>query len=162
VVFHGRLKDRFQVDRHRVVTGRDHVLMMNVGAGKAMKESQPGSGTPKKARAALGIGAPCVRDELAPAVAVSRDCAHRPKLDRGSGLVQSCDQIVPGSLDAQVLRLVQDPCAILEPDAENRASTVVRIGKVAFDPGDHASGVDLQDIAADGREVGIETRDEFA
>ncbi len=53
----GGLKDHFQIDRHRVIAGRDHVLLMHVGGGKAVEERKPGAGAPEEPVAAFPIGA---------------------------------------------------------------------------------------------------------
>ena len=97
-----------------MLAGRDHVLLVHVGAGEAMEERKPGAGAPEKSLAALVVGAASVIDELGPAVAVARDRAHRLQFDRGAATVQTLDQRVPGDIEAQVLRLVDDARAVLE------------------------------------------------
>ena len=49
----GCLQDHFQIDRHRVVARRDHVLLVHVAAGEAVEERKPGAGPPEKSLAAF-------------------------------------------------------------------------------------------------------------
>ena len=155
------LQDGFQIDRQRMIAGGDHVLLMHVARGEAMKERQPGAGAAEKPLAAGLIGA-FVFDEFGPAVAVARECAHGLELERRARAVQALDQIVPGDIEPQILRLVDDARAVLEADNADRTAVIMRIGEVAFDPGNAAFCAGSQDIAADRRQIGVEAQDEFA
>ena len=58
VMLHGgRLQDRFQIDRQRMIAGGDHVLLMHVACREAVKQRKPGAGAPEKALAARLVGA---------------------------------------------------------------------------------------------------------
>ena len=116
VLVGGRLKDRLQIDRHRMIAGGNHVFLVHVGRREAVKQRKPGAGAPEKSLAAVLIGAARVIDEFGPAVAVARDRAHRLQFDRRAGAVQSLDQAVPGDVEPQILRLVDDARAVLEAD----------------------------------------------
>ena len=91
VLLGGCLKDHFQIDRHRVIAGRNHVLLMHVSGDEAVEERKPCAGAPEKSLAALLIGASGMIDEFGPTVTVPRDCAHRPQFDWRIGSVQSLD-----------------------------------------------------------------------
>ena len=91
VLFGGCLKYHFQIDRHRVIAGRNHVLPMHVRSGEAVKKREPSTGTPEKPPAALLIGTPRMVDEFGPTVTVPRDCVHRLQFERRRGPVQSLD-----------------------------------------------------------------------
>ena len=156
------LQNHFQIDRHRMIAAGDHVLLMHVGCGKAVKQRQPAAGTPEKPRETLRIGARRVIDEFGPAVAVQRDRAHGFELERGLSAVQALDQGVPGGIKPQILRLVDDPRAVLEADDADRAAVIVRIGEIAFESGNAAGIAGTENIAADRRKIGIETQHHFA
>ena len=156
------LQNHFQIDRHRVIAAGDHVLLMHVGCGKAVKQRQPAAGTLEKPRETLLIHARRVIDEFGPAVAVPRDRAHGFELDRGLRAVQTFDQGVPGGIEPQILRLVDDPRAVLEADDADRAAFIVRIGEIAFESGNAAGIAGMENIAADHRKIGIETQHHFA
>ena len=158
----GGLKDHFQVDRHRVIAGRDHVLLMHVGRGKAVEQRKPGAGAPEKPAAAFPIGAGGVIDEFGPAIAVARDRAHRLELNRRIGPIQSLDQIVPSDIDPQILRLVDDARAIREADDLDRMAAIMRVREIAFDPGDAAVGAGPEEIAPDRLEIGVKAQDKLA
>ena len=162
VLLSGCLKDRFQIDRHRVVAGCDHVLLVHVIGSEAVEERKPGAGTPEKPLAAFLIGASRMIDEFGPAVTVARDRAHRLQFDRGIGLVQALDQVVPGNVEPQILRLVHDPRAVLEADDLDRMAAIVRIGEIAFDLGNPAVGVGVENVSTDRRQIGVEAQNEFA
>ena len=97
-----------------MLASRDHVLLVHVGAGEAVEERKPCARPPEKSLAALVVGAAGMIDELGPAVTVARDRAHRLQFDRGAAAVQPLDQRMPGGIEAQVLRLVDDARAVLE------------------------------------------------
>ena len=139
VVRGGGVEDRFQIDRHRMVAGGDHVLLVHVGGGETMQQRKPGAGTPEKQLAAGRVRAG-VLDEFRPTVAVTGDRAHGFQLHRGSGRVQPLDQSVPGDIEPQILRLVDDARAVHEADDAHRATAVMRVGKIAFDPGHPSAG----------------------
>ena len=120
-------------------------------AAKTVEQRKPGAGAAEKSREALLIGAAGMIDELGPAIAVARDRAHGLERDGRVGAVQSLDQSVPGDIEPQILRLVDDARAVLEADDLDRTAAIVRIGKFAFDLGDAAGGAGRQKIAADGR-----------
>ena len=161
-LFGAGLQNHFQIDRHRVIAAGDHVLLMHVGCGKAVKQRQPAAGAPEKPRETLRIGARRVIDEFGPAVAVLRDRAHGFELDRRLSAVQALDQSVPGGIEPQILRLVDDPRAVLEADDADRAAVIVRIGEIAFESGNAAGVGGMENIAADHRKIGIETQHHFA
>ena len=52
-LFGAGLQNHFQIDRHRVIAARDHVLLMHVGGGKAVEQRKPAAGAPEKPREAL-------------------------------------------------------------------------------------------------------------
>ena len=87
----GCLKDRFQIDRHRVIAGRNHILLMHVIGREAVEERKPSAGSPEKSLAALLIGASRMINELGPTVTVPRNRAHRLQFERGLGPIQSLD-----------------------------------------------------------------------
>ncbi len=161
-LFGAGLQNHFQIDRHRVIAACDHVLLMHVGCGKAVKQRQPAAGTPEKPRETFRIGARRVIDEFGPAVAVLRDRAHGFELERGLSAVQALDQRVPGGIEPQILRLVDDARAVLEADDPDRAAVIMRIGEIAFEPGNAAGVAGMKNIAADHRKIGIETQHHFA
>ena len=78
VLFGGRLKNRFEIDRHRMIAGRDHVLLMHVMADETVKEREPRAGAPEEPLAAFLVGASGVIDEFGPTIAVTRDRAYAP------------------------------------------------------------------------------------
>ena len=137
---------------------RDHVLLVHVAAGEAVEQRKPGACPPEKSIAAGGLGASGMIDELGPAITVARDCVHRLELDRSAAAVQALDQCVPGDIEAQVLRLVDDARAVFEAHDQDRVAAVVRVGEIAFDSGDPAIGFTLEDVAADRRQIGIEAQ----
>ena len=51
------LQDHFQIDRHRMIAGRNHVFLVHVAAREAVEQRKPGAGTPEKSPAALLVGA---------------------------------------------------------------------------------------------------------
>ena len=55
------------------------------------------------------------------------------ELDRRIGAVEPLEQSVPGEIEPQILRLVDDARAIHEADDADRTAAIMRIGKVAFD-----------------------------
>ena len=140
VLLGGCLKNRFQIDRHRVIAGRNHVLLMHVSGREAVEERKPSAGPPEKSLAAFLIGASRMVNELGPTVTVPRNRAHRLQFEWRPGPVQSLDQGVPGNIEPQILRLVHDPRAVLEADDLDRMAAIVRIGKIAFDFGNPAVG----------------------
>ena len=160
--FGRRLQDHFQIDRHRVIADRNHVLLMRVGGGETVEERKPRTGAPEKSLAALLILASRVIDELGPAITVPRHCVHGFERERGSGAVQTLDQGGPGGIDAQILRLVNDPRTVLEGDDLDRMAVVVRIGKIAGNVGDLRCGGGPKDIPADRRDIRIQPCDKFA
>ncbi len=155
------LQNHFQIDRHRVIAARDHVLLVHVGCGEAVKQRQQAAGTSEKPRETFRIGARRVIDELGPAVAVLRDRAHGFELDRGLRAVQAFDQRVPGGIEPQILRLIDDARAILEADDPDRAAAIVRVGEITFDTGNAAGIAGMKNIATDRLKIGIETQDQF-
>ena len=108
VLVGGWLEDRLQIDRHRMIAAGDHVFLVQVGGGKDVKQRQPRAGAPEKKRKAPFIRACRVIDEFAPAIAVPRNRANGFQRDRWVGAVQSLDQTVPGDVEPQILRLVDD------------------------------------------------------
>ena len=101
-------------------------------------------------------------DEFGPAVAVPRDRVRGFERDRRFGAVQAFDQGVPGGIKPQILRLVDDPRAVLEADDADRAAFIVRIGEIAFESGNAAGVAGMKNIAADHRKIGIEAQHHFA
>ena len=100
-------------------------------------------------------------DEFAPAIAVPRNRANGFQRDRWVGAVQSLDQTVPGDVEPQILRLVDDARAVAEANDMNRPAAVVRIGEVPFDRDDAVVGASGQQIAADRRQIRGKTVNEF-
>ena len=125
-----------------------------------MQEREPGAGAAEKAREAVLTLAGRVIDEFGPAVAVAGERAHRLQLERGAGRVQPLDQRLPGGVEPQILRLIDDARAVLEGDDLDRAAVIVRIGKLAFDFRDAPAGTTEQD--ADRRAIFGEPQQEFA
>ena len=67
VLLGGCLQDRFQIDRHRMIAGGDHVLLVHVARREAVKQRKPGAGAPEEALAAGLVGAPaCSMNSVQP------------------------------------------------------------------------------------------------
>ena len=65
----GRLKDRFEIDGHRMFAGRNHVLLMHVIGNEAMKERKPRTGTPEELPTPRSIGAGMI-DKFGPTISI--------------------------------------------------------------------------------------------
>ena len=144
-----------------MVTDGDEVLLMQIGDGEAVQQREPGACAAEEAREVLRVPASRVLDELRPPVAVTGKSVCNPKVD-GSERVQAFDEPLPGNIDSQVFGLVQHPQAVLELDQEHRSPVAVRIGKSALDAGDGTSVRHVENVSADGVDVGVQPRDEFA
>ena len=88
--FH-QLQDHLQIDRYRMLSARDDVLLMHVDADEAVEECQPCAGAPEVSLKALPINTTRVIDELRPAVVLSRQNTNRPQLNgvRGGSAFRS-------------------------------------------------------------------------
>ncbi len=100
-------------------------------------------------------------DASGPSIAVARKRARRSQFDRGRCAVQTADQLLPGNIDPQIFRLVNDLRAVCENDDFYRTASVVRIGEATFDLNDSALRAGLYG-AANKRQVDIKPLDEFA
>ena len=132
---------------------RDHVLLVHVAAGEAVKERKPGAGPPEKSFAAPVIGATGMIDELGPAVAIARYGVHRLQVDRAAAAVQSFDQRMPSRIEAQILWLVDDAQVVFEAHDQDRVAAIVRVGEIAFDFRNPATGAGAEDVVADRRQI---------
>src|SRR6185369_17831623 len=118
-----RLKDRLEIDRHRMLAGSDYVLLVHVIGNEAMKQREPGTGAPEKSLAARAIRARMI-DKFRPAVAIGCNCTHGLEVDWRGVLVQPLDQIVPGDIEPQVFRLVDNPRAVFEAEDADRTAAI--------------------------------------
>ena len=126
------LQDGFEIDRHRMIARRDHVLLMHVVGDEQVEQREPGTGAAVEARAAALVCTALMIDELGPAIAVSRDGADRSEFDRGIGAIEPLDKRLPGDVEPHILRLVNDTAAVLEADDMNRTAVIMRIGQAAW------------------------------
>ena len=56
---------------------------------------------------------------------------------------------MPGSVEPQILWLIDDPGAVLEADDLDRMAAIVRIGEFAFDLGNPAVSTGMENVRAD-------------
>ena len=144
-----------------MIAAGDHVFLVQVGGGEDVKQRQPRAGALEKEREAPFIRACRVIDVFAPAIVVPRNRANGFQRDRWVGAIQSLDQTVPGDVEPQILRLVDDVRAVAEANDVNRPAAVVRIGEVPFDRDDAVVGASGQQIAADRRQIRGKAAREF-
>ena len=69
---------------------------------------------------------------------------------------------MPSNVQAQILRLVDDATAVFEAHDQHRTAAIVRVGEIAFDPGNRAARVGVENVVTDSRQIGNEAQDEFA
>ena len=101
----------------------------------------------KKALNSSGVAHPDMLDTFGPSVAVARQRARRFQFDRGRRAVQAVDQLLPGNIDPQIFRLINDLGAVCENDDLDRTASVVRIGEATFNLNDPALPTGLYSAA---------------
>ena len=101
------LKEGFDIDRHRMVAGGDHVLVMNIAGHKAVEEREPCPGSTEEPLAALLRLAPGVVDELGPSVAVTRNTFGSAEFN-GRIAVEPLDERLPRDIESQIAWFVHD------------------------------------------------------
>src|SRR5689334_1800421 len=96
-----------------------------------------------------------------PSVSIARERIRRGQIDGRLCVIEAIDEFLPGDIDAQILRLVNDPRTICEGDDLYGTAVIVRIGKAAVEPA-HSPVPAYMQYFANERQVGINPRDEFA
>src|SRR4029434_8028996 len=64
--------------------------------------------------------------------------------------------------EPEILRLVNNPQAIIEADDPDRAPAVVWIGNIPLDRGNMAIGIRTQNISSNSRQISIKAENKFA
>src|SRR5262245_14636067 len=141
---------------------RDHVFLMHVIRRKTMKQREPCAGTPEEPFAPGLARVFGMVDKLGPTIAIRRNRAHGSQINRCASAVEPLHKIVPGDVESEILRLVNDPQAILEADDPDRTPAVVRIGKIPVDPGNPAVGIRTQNIPSNSRQIRVKAESKFA
>ena len=77
-------------------------------------------------------------------------------VDGRLGAVESLDQRVPGDVEPQILRFVNDARAVFEADNMDGTAAIMRIREITFDLGNRLSDTGIEDVAADGGQICIE------
>ena len=85
VLLGARLQDRFEIDRHRMIAGGDHVLLMHVGRREDVEQREQSAGAAEKARDAAIVVAAGMRNVFRPAIAIAGDGADRFERERRVG-----------------------------------------------------------------------------
>ncbi len=145
-----------------MVAGSDHVFLVHVIRNKAMEQRKPRSRTPKEPFASCRAGVFGVVDKLSPTIAVRRNRTHGSELNRCASPVQPLHKVVPGDVEPEILRLVNNPQAIIEADDPDRAPAVVWIGNIPLDRGNMAIGIRTQNISSNSRQISIKAVNKFA
>src|SRR5262245_2491414 len=110
-----------------MLAGGDHVFLVHVIRYKGMEQRKPCTRTPEELLAPRRARVFGVVDKLGPTIAIRRNRTHGSELNRCASSVQPLHKVVPGDVEPEILRLVNDPQAILEADDADRTAAVVRI-----------------------------------
>src|SRR5262249_55808590 len=139
-----------------------HVLLVHIVGDETMKEREPCAGAFEEPLAPRLVGAPCMIDKFSPTIAVPRNGVDRLEFDWRIRAVQARNELEPGNIEPEILRLVDDPRTVRKGEDADRSATIVGVGQIAFDLCNHAFDARAHDVAADCWKIGGESKCKLA
>lgn len=129
----GRLKEGFEIDRHRVLTLGDQVLVVEIGGLQGIEQGHPGPLPLVEALHLLRRRAGAGGDVLHPAVAAAVENRETAQRWRALLLVEPGDERLEPPVDGQGLGLVDGPQPRGKGEDRHRSPAAVTVAEPALD-----------------------------